>query len=433
MQPITIYSERSGPRLKYVLDWLLTGQLHIPYTMVDHARDIAQGSPVIAYGTSLPGALSIPAHGLLWQDGIKQQEVNIGTWKDTPVIFSFPGSDHSLPFDIFSAIFFLLSRYEEYYNYTPDKYGRYPATHSFLFQHGWLRRPLLDEWLLPFRILLQEQCGISAAVPAFSFRPTYDIDIAWSYKHKGFARNAGGLVRDVFSGRIGLALERLSVLGGTTKDPYDSFHLILELHRGQPVLPLFFILAALQSTAYDKNISPAAPQMQALLKQLASSGEIGMHPSFYSDTDPATWNREKDILTQLCGQNITASRQHYIKMHLPATYRFLSANGIRDDYSMGYGTHLGFRAGTGRPFLWYDLETEQTTSLAIHPFCFMDSTAHHEEKLECSEAFHVLDQMTQKLRITGSNLITVFHNFSLGTAADWKGWRENYAQFITSL
>ncbi len=44
-------------------------------------------------------------------------------------------------------------------------------------------------------------------------------------------------------------------------------------------------------------------------------------------------------------------------MALPQTYAALIALGIHTDYSMGYGTHLGFRAGTSRSFYWYQLDS----------------------------------------------------------------------------
>ena len=126
---------------------------------------------------------------------------------------------------------------------------------------------------------------------------------------------------------------------------------------------------------------------------------------------------EKRMLEHVSGQGIHASRQHYIRMKIPQTYRQLQKQGITEDYSMGYGSHLGFRAGTGNSFSWYDVANETISPLRIYPFCFMDTTAHYETKLSAAEAFERLDAMSKKLQLTGSMMITVFHNFSLGTSA----------------
>lgn len=432
MPALVIYTEHKSPRLTYVLDWIFPAVLHIDYILVHNKADIPSGAFVISYGEALAGVLSIPATGLLQQQNISKEKISTGSWQGLPVLFHSGSEAHSLSFDIFSAIFFLLSRYEEYYPFTPDKHGRYPATDSILFQLGLLRRPIVDEWLLQFCKLLKNS-GLDVAAPEFSFRPTYDIDIAWSYRHKGFARNAGGFLKDLSRGNLAAATERLRVLAGSAPDPFDSFTFIRQLHETQFREPLFFILAALKATPHDKNISPVTPAMQRLLQELSAYGRIGMHPSYYSDNDTKAWNDEREILARATGQSINISRQHYIRFHLPATYRFLQEQGITDDHSMGYGTYLGFRAGTGRSFPWYDLEAEKANPLIIHPFCFMDSTAHYEEGLDANNAFTLLNEMRNELVKTGSCLTTVFHNFSLGTAVEWKGWPEKYAQFVASV
>jgi hypothetical protein len=156
---------------------------------------------------------------------------------------------------------------------------------------------------------------------------------------------------------------------------------------------------------------------------------VGTHPSYYyAQSD--NLRREKHMLEQIAGHTTTLSRQHYIRAVMPSTYNMLLHHQITEDYSMGYGSHLGFRAGSGSSFLWYDVEHETTTDLRIYPFCFMDSTAHYEGGLTASQAFEKLDAMCHILQQTGSSLITVFHNFSLGTDDEWKGWRQAYERFM---
>jgi hypothetical protein len=139
---------------------------------------------------------------------------------------------------------------------------------------------------------------------------------------------------------------------------------------------------------------------------------------------------EKKLLEQISGRPARISRQHYIRIKTPDTWRLLIKNEITEDYSMGYGAYLGFRAGTGASFLWYDLLNDSVTKLRIHPFCFMDTTARYEAKLSITDAFAKLEAMSRILEKTGSTLTTVFHNFSLGTSNEWKGWRQAYEHFL---
>jgi len=430
MQPVLIHTKQDSTRLRYVLDWLFNDQLKTGYRLT-HDPVGQHKELIISYGNP-SGNISIPASDLLWETGVSVKDPDWSEWSGLPALFHSGAEGFTLPFDLFSAIFFLLSRYEEYYAYTPDKHGRYPATESVLYKSGLLRRPLIDEWIFAFRKLLNEQ-GANIPSSAFTWLPSYDIDIAWSYLNKGLIRNLAGLARDVLSAKFGTATERLAVLSKSRKDPFDSFAVLEQLHTDANIHPMFFILAALKSSAFDKNISPANPAMQSLIRQLAAFSDIGMHPSYYTDSNKTAWQNEKNALERITGRKITSSRQHYIRMTLPGTYRHLLQNGITDDYSMGYGSHLGFRAGTGRAFKWYDLEREQAEDLTIHPFCFMDSTAHYEEQLNAEEAFSVLGDMALALRKAGSTLTTVFHNFSLGTDKEWKGWSENYTRFVEGM
>ncbi|MDR3679034.1 MAG: hypothetical protein P4L41_03635 [Flavipsychrobacter sp.] len=434
MEPIIIYSPTASARLTYVLDWLFAIRLQVPYVLTHNADDLPANTFFIAYGAHFIHALSVPAAGLLGEIGVRQHDITIGNWYGIPTLYAAKDgtTGYTLPFDMFSAMFFLLSRYEEYYAYTPDKHGRYPATQSELYKHGWLRRPLVDEWVHLFGEMLQSYAGITLPVTPFSFTPTYDIDIAYSYLGKGAQRNIGGLAKDMLNGRMNIARQRASVLLGNAKDPYDSFGKLAELHKTTKVSPLYFVLCALNNSAYDKNILPTHPLMVKLVKQLQADGSVFIHPSYNAQTG-SVLVKEKEVLEKITSTTITSSRQHYIRNLLPNTYRVLLQHGATDDYSMGYATHIGFRAGTSHMFQWYDVLTENATPLIIHPFCFMDTAAKYEEKLDVNTAFTALHLMAMILRQNGGRLITVFHNFSLGTSSLWAGWANAYQDFVVEF
>lgn len=438
MNEIVVYSTLSSPRINYVLDWLLKERLQIPYRLeVQEAGGSlqaqtrgAEGRPhAIYYGTSVPGAVCIPGAGLLSQTGLQRQEPAIGEWCGIPTLFANAETGYSISFDIFSAVFYLLSRYEEYYAHTPDKHGRYPAIESILHRNGWLQRPIVDEWVQAFRSELERKLDVKLPQPVFSFCATYDIDMAYSHLHKGVGRIAGAFLRALLQADLRQINQRTRVLKKKQKDPYDSFRWMRQIHREYGIAPTYFVLSALRTTRFDKNIHPQHPAMVRVIKNLAKEGRVGIHPSYYANEGEAM-QQEKQVLEQLTGQQTAISRQHYIRAMMPHTQRMLLDRGITDDYSMGYGTHLGFRAGTGCPFYWYDLEKEQVTQLRIHPFCFMDTTARFDAGLDAHQAFKRLEAMTEVLRRSGGVLVTVFHNFSLGTADEWKGWRQAYELFL---
>jgi hypothetical protein len=429
MDTIVVYSAEHSNRLKYVLDWLFKERLQLNYKLTHNEAD-THGLPVfISYGKPVANSISIPDTKLLWAKGTEKLTPETDNWNSLPVLFAIKDSGCSIPFDLLSAIFFLLSRYEEYDQRSNDKHGRYPATHSILYKQGLLTRPILDEWVSAFRKQLQQAIGMNLPATHFVFQPTYDIDIAYSHIHKGFMRIMGAYVRAMLKGDMRQISERTQVLKNKQKDPYDSFRWLRQLHKQYDCKPIYFILSANKTTAFDKNIHPQHPAMMRVIKNLAKEGAIGIHPSYYAE-DGDLLTKEKNMLEHIAGNTTHISRQHYIKVKLPDTYRMLLRHNIKEDYTMGYGSHLGFRAGTGNSFYWFDAEQDTVTPLRVHPFCFMDTTAHFEAKLSPTEAFAKLEAMSTILEKTGSPLITIFHNFSLGTSSEWKGWRQCYEAFM---
>jgi len=429
METIVVYSTATSNRLKYALDWLLKERLQLSYRITQDEAEVTRLPFFIAYGRVVPNGLYIPDAGLLWQTGKQEVATAEGEWRGTPTLFATDATADGLPFDILSAIFFLLSRYEEYYSFKPDKHNRYPATCSILYKKGWLQRPLADEWAMLFGKKMQSAGGVVVKASHYSYQPTYDIDMAYSHLYKGAGRIIGAYMRALLKGDVKQITERTQVLKNKQKDPYDSFRWLRQLHKEYDCKPIYFVLSAFRTTPFDKNIPPEHPAMMRVIKNLAKEGTIGIHPSYYSEEE-GLLAEEKKLLENISSRVTHISRQHYIRIRTPHTWRTLLLHGITEDYSMGYGAQLGFRAGTGSSFLWFDLENDAITVLRIHPFCFMDTAAHYEGKMTADQAFARLEEMSKRLEQTGSTLITVFHNFSLGTSHEWKGWRQAYEHFL---
>jgi hypothetical protein len=295
-----------------------------------------------------------------------------------------------------------------------------------------LLRPIVDEWINGF-VQLLESLGVSVQRRHFQFQATFDIDIAYSYRYKGLKRNFGGFLKDFLKGNFLAVSERFNVLFLKAKDPFDSFDFIEQSHIDDECRPIYFFLCAENTTDFDKNILPQNLAMVSLIEKIDKQNIVGLHPSYYSTEKVVLLEQEHLYLNTILGKKTFKSRQHYIKLTLPKTYVNLLNADINEDYSMGYSTHLGFRAGTSRSFFWYNLVEEEQTKLTIHPFCFMDATAHYELKLSAVEAFAQLKLLHDAVQKTNGQLTIVFHNFSLGTATEWSGWSKAYSQFIQMI
>jgi hypothetical protein len=424
---LLIYTPQSTTRLQYICKFIFDEILHTSYsiTIDDINFDKHDGNKINYSHKEFTNSFQIAPHGLLFQNGIKTQQISCFKENDAPCFFKNNNGNYS--FDIFSATFYLITRYEEYLPHTKDLYGRYAHINSLAYKENFLNIPLVNIWIHNLATNLKRQFATwSFQLSTFNFQPSYDIDIAWSYKEKGILRNIGGFLKSP-------SLDRLTTLLGKSEDPYDCYNFLDGLHVEHNLKPLYFFLVARENGQYDKNILPNNEAMQILIKMHANKYDIGIHPSWKSYDAFEILKEEKNILETISTKEIIASRQHYIKFNLPEGYRRLVDVGIKQDYSMGYGTTNGFRASVASSFYWYDLINEKITTLRIHPFCFMDSNCFYKQKLSIEESFEELMHYYQINKKVNGNMITIFHNNLLGTDKEFEGWSELYKKFISQL
>lgn len=427
-----LLTERASPRLTYITEFLFRDILGCPITVTDNRSLWEESGHARIHYSSIPDAAGfwIPSSGFVHEEGIRPFQPTVGSHEGLPVLFPFAGGE--IPFDIFSAAFFLVSRYEEYLPHETDAYGRFDHCSALAWREGFLGRPLVDIWALLLRRALQLRFP-EIMFPTRDVRlvPTYDIDIAWAHLHRGWFRWLGGAALALWQGRLSDLGDRLLTMLALRPDPYDAYAWLDGLHQRYGLDPVYFFLVASARGRYDRNILPSHPKMKALLAAHAKQYQMGLHPSWQSGDHPRLLSEEAAQFLSLSGMRaVRQSRQHYLRFQLPQTPRQLIAAGITDDYSMGYGSIQGFRASTCTPFRWYDLEAEKPSLLRMHPFCFMDATAHHELGMDAETAFSSLSALLSETRQVGGEMVTIFHNSMLGTHRLYPGWREIYIRFL---
>jgi hypothetical protein len=432
---ILIYTNISSSRLQYICSFIFKEQLGLDFKLtIDSEAFKNHSGAKINYSDSKisDDEFYIQNYPLLFESDIKAQHVNCFIANNNKAFFKTEKSD--FPFDIFAATFYLLSRYEEYLPHEKDMYGRFAHENSLACKEDFLNLPLINIWLQGFAEKLKEKfppgslrTTFNFQPSAFNFQPTYDIDIAYSYKYKGLLRNIGGFLKSP-------SAERMKVLTGTQKDPFDCYDWLNNLHKQYHLKPIYFFLVAEKNGEFDKNILPHKDAMWQLVKKHTALYEIGIHPSWQSNVKESLLKSEMKWLAEMSGiKHITISRQHYIKLSLPNTYRVLAEAGLHNEYSMGYGSINGFRASVASTFFWYDLEKELQTSLRIHPFCFMDANCYYEQKQNAQQAYEELMHYYTVCKKVNGTLITIWHNDFLGTDKKFNGWKEMYEKFIAQV
>ena len=415
---VLIHSPHTGPRLHYILNYVLKERLGLDYRFAGTEDHTGNGLVICYSEEAVAGGLHIKPLGLLNETGTAARTDEAELCKpynkitDTSLSQAYP--------DVFSAIFYHLSRYEEYLA-PADLHGRFDHRSSCLFRHGLLNTPVADVWIERFRQDLERFSGLKLpASSVFRVDAGVDIDSVFAYKGKHAFRQAAAFAKDALSGRSGECLKRLRVLSGKTRDPNDNFELQQQIFGK---LKATYFIQVGPYGRFDKNVDPGNPDFQKIIRTLSANGHtIALHPSYGSDSRRNNIMAEKTILESIIKQPVEHSRQHFLRFRLPETYRALIACGIKHEHSMGYSEASGFRAGTAFPFPWYDLQAEAVTTLTVHPFAVMDVCYKHFMHMNVEDAMQVSSEIIAQCKAQNAPFAFVFHNESLSGHRGWENW-----------
>jgi hypothetical protein len=428
---ILIYTHKITPRIRYIFKHIFTRTLLIPVDFTVKVEEfVAHNGPKLSY-TKVPlgNEFFIKGNSLLFEQGVNDLEINVQKWDDVPCFFA-TGSKSAIPFDIFAASFYLISRYEEYLPHVKDIHGRYTAPESLAYNHGFLEKPVVDIWAYKLVAKIKEKFpDYKYQDRAYEYISTIDIDNAFAYKYKSFLRTFGGFVTDLFKLRLLDVWYRFTVLLSITKDPFDNFQQILKIIKTKDIKTIFFASIG-DYTTFDTNVSASKNRYRLLIKDLVDYAVVGLHPSYFTMKDAALLKKEKERLENITNNPVIRSRQHYLRFNLPETYQQLIDLEIEEDHSMGYASRVGFRAGTCTPFYFYDLDFEIQTPLKVFPFAVMDTTLNDYMKLTPKQSLGKIRDLKNEVKAVNGTFITLFHNESLSNHLRWRGWRRLYESMI---
>ncbi len=430
--PILVYTPQFSPRIKHAFTVMLDevcGADGITFTTDLEKLNIFEGTRINYSREAAEGSLQFVPAGLLNEKDISEHDIYISTHQDVPTFFAVNNS--ALPFDPFAAGFYLFSRYEEYLPHIGDSHNRFPATESLAYKEGFLDIPVVNIWAGWVKELIMEQFPDQHfnSTP-YQYITTVDVDNLFAYKGKGVFRSAGGILKDLFSVQFAELTQRIQTLLGFKKDLFDTFQRQIEMRDKAGVESIYFILFA-EFAQYDRNISMHSPIMHEQVRGMYDYTEVGIHPSYESNSNAKQVEFELRMLENALRSPITKSRQHFLKMRLPDTIRQLADLGITDEYSMGYASEPGFRAGMATPFTFYDLEMEVALPIRVHPFMVMDVTYIDYKKYSPEDAIADMKKMVDATKAVNGQFISVFHNRIFSEKEfEWHGWNKAYSELL---
>ena len=428
---LLVYTHKITPRLKYTFKHICKRILGLEVKFTSKVEDfIAHGSLKMSYTKQpLSNELFVRSHSLLFEQGLSDLDINVQSWDNTKGFF-LAGERSDLPYDIFAASFYLLSRYEEYLPHVKDEYGRFMAKESIAFTNRFLNQPVVDIWAYKLRDVLQQK------FPEYKFHeryyevsPVIDVPMAYYFRQKGLLRTIGGSLSDIGRFKLKQFYQRYSVLMGFKRDPYDTFKWIITKQKQFKKKFMVLFLLGDYST-YDKNINTNKKEFISLIKSVADYCDVGIKASYFALDDLSILKKEKLKIEVITNKVLEAVRNSFSKLNLPTSYRNFVELEIHQDYSMGYVDTLGFRAGTCTPFQFYDLDYEVQTPLKINPYHCMDfALIKYQSLLDKTEH---LQKLIDEIKAVNGTFTPIFHNYTFSDSERWEGFRSLFNLILES-
>ena len=413
---LLIYTQKVTPRIVYIFKHLCTHILGIPINFTSKIEEfIAHDGPKLSYGKqALGNEFFIQNVDLLLEQGFSEIEIKVQPWDDTIGFFALAESS-DLPFDIFAASFYLLSRYEEYLPHVKDEFGRFPASESIAFQENFLHKPIVDIWAYKFQEILMERFPqLEHKKRAYHNSTIITSENTFIFKNKGFLRSFVGLLSDLVQFNIGKVLDRLQVWIRIKSDPNDTFEDLISIIREDKIETLFMFQLS-DFSRHDRNISHNRIPHRAVIKSVADYSKVGLLMGYYAMEDIRILRKEKLRLEDIVHSSVEHAMNHQYNLRLPDQYNNLIELEIHNDYSMGYPDKLGFRAGTSTSYLFYDINMEVTTPLKVHPYAFNSNVVAKMTRNKLKEDLRRIILETKEVQGT---LRSVFSNHDFSQYAD---------------
>ncbi len=399
-----------GLKVDFTYDWNLFSESKFP--KINYSEKVCSNS------------ISFSPHKILFDFGIKDYTIEVINHSQFNKIF-FKNQNGTILFDLFGAVFWLLSRYEEYLPHKTDSFNRFHYKTSIAYQYDFIKTPLVNVWLNELKNILESNFPeLQFVERTYNYISTVDIDNAFKYKHKGFVRTLAGYLSDILHKDFAGVKSRTQILFTKKEDPFDNYRFLIDANIENNIKAIYFILLG-DYGVNDKNHSASNLDFQALIKHLSDYSAVGIHPSFGSTNNLHQFKVEVARLSKIIHKDIFKSRQHFSMLKFPQTYQSLLQSGISEDYSMGYTNINGFRASYCYPFKWYNLDEEMTTPLIIHPFAISENTLEFFANKEKLGFIELAKPIINEVKKYNGQLISIFHNDTF--VAHMK---ENYIEFL---
>lgn len=323
--------------------------------------------------------------------------------------------------DYLSTCFYLLSYLQEYVDYVPDAYDRFPYQLSVQAAYQCTEQNLVAAYFRKLHAstpVLQQLVALPTNNSAFFL--SHDIDTVYG----AMRGNAAYLLK---KGRVGTLLQLILHHYFGTPDQL-LLEKIMDMEDAHDVRSVFFWLV--NSGRGTRKINNADylitnKTVQSKLRLIRSRGFVnGLHKSAGRDTYASE-------LERLGREGSPVNRNHYLLCSLPDTFDALEKAGIQMDCTLGFADAMGFRNSYGLPVAPFHMRDKRSYRFLEVPLTVMDTTLRYYNKLGSKEAgLHLIDFLERNR--TDALISVLWHNNYFFDHAEpgWIGVYKEVLQFI---
>lgn len=416
---LIVFSTLLTPRIKYIFNFIFKDILKTEVEFTGNSQYFLQSENIkISYGDApIADELFFKCTSLLLSN--KVEEFNLKTTLFGEYQVPFPVKDSLLPFDVFAASFFIVSRYEEYLHQKTSTED-FKASKSHQYKWKILDKPIIDEWALILKNLILKK------YPSFKFhdkkfvqQPTINFTITPNVPD-GFLSKTKFFISSVFKKENVYLTSKFDKITGLGVDN-EAVLADLEKSLGKKSNPLYFINFPNVPDEYIRKNG---------ISDLLAEKSVGLLRPCASEAQKVSEIKESLLkLKKIHPEQINLTSQQLEVLRFPICYLNLLNSGITSDYSMGYADTAGFRAGTCTPFNWYDLQLEKVTPLNVKSYCISDSVLQFKH---LEEAKRMVNDYIDAVKVVDGSFFSSWELQSLSDHYKYKKLKTVFGEMLKS-
>lgn len=349
-----------------------------------------------------------------------------------PFLDTSDNSEITLGFDIFGAIFFFLSSYEEHIVQKRDIHGRFLSTYSLTRSKKQIQLPLVNHYIEILKAIINILDPSLAKRPKrqFTLKISCDVDYPVEIARHSLVATSYHILRQLRNNNFGSAkryfLNFIHSQNSNTRYDINNASLLFmcdELEK-RSMTGLFYFIPVNTSNMdlkFKRDNTFFLAQAQSIFNR---GHEIGIHPGYQTSKNQEQFTRSVTQFTKNFTYNCNyvneiQNRFHYLRFDpVRDISRFAAHSDIHFiDSSLCYPDAIGFRNAICWSFDMYDLQLRKPTTVTQRPLLAMDVSLFSPTYmgLTDNEALEKLKKLSTHVQSFDGEFMVLFHNNQLNS------------------